>query len=696
MKKIIYSNITKALAVLLLIAALVSGIVLVGSGIEVYDQEDPLVYRFENDFSESHYIQTLLSAPQHAVHAVFRHIMLDEDETRLPGETSLPEDSGTEGGAVPDTATLIDELDAQLRKLYCAEHILYIVEWNGLVISNTGGADREALRSATFYSCIERKENGSVSYEGTMPEGYSSLFYDEARWEHIGELRITVAVKEAYATLCRAAWERQEALVTGIFSALLTLSILSLFLLIYLLCVCGKNAAGEQRIAPIDRIPTEIHLLFAGVVGGGGTLLILWLFEEHMGGNFPFNLLFPTVGCVAALSLGGVLTSLLSIVRNIKCRRTVDASLILSLIRLMLRGLLFVARRIGRGCRSVAHSLRRLLSRRGGVLLLILLGVYTGIVGFATFAFYIHKSLWLACVLITVLLFLVACRIIARHTADLDAIRKGASAIRSGDVTYRIPTPQSEELRQLAEDVSGIALGLDEAVSARLKAERMKAELITNVSHDLKTPLTSIINYTELLSQVEGLPEEARDYVAVIAKKNARLKNLTQDLFDISKAQSGDEEVTPERLDVATLIEQAMAEHESDPPTSALSFLVNTEKELFILADGRKMSRVVGNLIGNILKYAMKDTRVFITAVRREGQILMEFKNISAYPIEFDAEEIVGRFVRGDSSRSTEGSGLGLAIAKSYTELCGGRMEVTVDGDLFKVILTFPAADAEG
>ena len=228
-------------------------------------------------------------------------------------------------------------------------------------------------------------------------------------------------------------------------------------------------------------------------------------------------------------------------------------------------------------------------------------------------------------------------------------------------------------------------------MSAKLKAERMKAELITNVSHDLKTPLTSIINYTELLSQVEGLPEEARDYVHIIAVKNQRLKNLTQDLFDISKVQSGNEEVVWEKLNVALLLEQALAEHDNEIRESELPFCINAPKDLYISADGRKMSRVIGNLINNILKYTMKHTRVFITAAEKNGEILLEFKNISAYPMDFDADEIMGRFVRGDESRTTEGSGLGLAIVKSYTELCGGRFEIILDGDLFKAVLTFPA-----
>ena len=156
----------------------------------------------------------------------------------------------------------------------------------------------------------------------------------------------------------------------------------------------------------------------------------------------------------------------------------------------------------------------------------------------------------------------------------------------------------------------------------------MKTELITNVSHDLKTPLTSIINYTELLSKVEGLPEEARDYVSVIASKSDRLKRLTQDLFDISKAQSGNEEILWEKLDTQLLLQQTLGELDGEIRQSGLSFCVKTEPERYIFADGRKMSRVLGNLIQNTLKYAMKNTRVYLSAREEEGQVLLEIKNI--------------------------------------------------------------------
>lgn len=180
-----------------------------------------------------------------------------------------------------------------------------------------------------------------------------------------------------------------------------------------------------------------------------------------------------------------------------------------------------------------------------------------------------------------------------------------------------------------------------------------------------------------------------KDYARIIAKKSDRLKILTQDLFDISKVQSGNESVVSEKLDVSLLINQLLGEHDNEIKQSGLTFCVNTCKELYIFADGRKMSRVISNLVNNILKYTMKNTRVFITLYEEKGDVVMEFKNIASYPMDFSAEEITGRFVRGDESRTQEGNGLGLAIAKSYTEICNGIFNIVLDGDMFKAILKF-------
>ena len=215
-------------------------------------------------------------------------------------------------------------------------------------------------------------------------------------------------------------------------------------------------------------------------------------------------------------------------------------------------------------------------------------------------------------------------------------------------------------------------------------------DLITNVSHDLKTPLTSMIGCIDLLKQVEELPEEAQDYVELLSKKAERLRGMIQDVFDMAKATGGGQDLCMERLDMGRLIRQTAADIQDRIDASGLVWRMRIEDgELPFLGDSRKMYRVYQNLMENALKYSMAGSRVYVEVEEQDGVIRTSVKNISQCEMDFSAEEIMERFTRGDKSRSTEGNGLGLAIAKSFTEACGGRFEVTLDGDLFRADTEF-------
>lgn len=229
-----------------------------------------------------------------------------------------------------------------------------------------------------------------------------------------------------------------------------------------------------------------------------------------------------------------------------------------------------------------------------------------------------------------------------------------------------------------------------ESVEKQLKSERMKVDLITNVSHDLKTPLTAMVGCIDLLAKTEGLPQEAKDYVALLSVKAVRLREMIQDVFDMAKATSGGQDLHMERLDMARLLRQTAADMQERMDASGLIFRMKLgEEELPFMGDGKKLYRVYQNLLENTLKYSMAGSRVYIEAKEKEGKILTSIKNTSDCEMEFDADEVVERFTRGDKSRSTEGNGLGLAIAKSFTIACGGEFKVTIDGDLFKVETVF-------
>nr|WP_295761344.1 sensor histidine kinase [uncultured Intestinibacter sp.] len=268
----------------------------------------------------------------------------------------------------------------------------------------------------------------------------------------------------------------------------------------------------------------------------------------------------------------------------------------------------------------------------------------------------------------------------------LNEIMKGVHKIKEGELNYKIEEKNDIYFSSLANDINNISEGLENSIEQRIKSERMKSELITNVSHDLKTPLTSIINYVELIKKEEDLqPEYLKDYVRVLDNKSKRLKVLIEDLFEASKASTGNIELELVRLDLKQLLQQSIGELEDKLEEANLSLRVNlTEEDTYVLADGRRLYRVFENLLCNISKYSLKNTRVYIDVTKEDGKIITTMKNISSYELNFDPDEIMERFKRADESRNTEGSGLGLAIARDLVSLQGGKMSIEIDGDLFK------------
>lgn len=283
-------------------------------------------------------------------------------------------------------------------------------------------------------------------------------------------------------------------------------------------------------------------------------------------------------------------------------------------------------------------------------------------------------------------------------------LRAHVKAIEAGDLSApRRRIKLRGQFAKFDQSLDHITRSVDEMVARQTKAERMRAELITNVSHDLKTPLTSVINYVDLLSREPAQTPKAAEYLEVLGRASQRLKKLTIDLVDASKASTGNVEVRIEPVDLSVMTEQLAGEYADRFAEKGLTLLTRVaDGELFIAADGGLLGRVADNLLQNALKYAMPGTRVYLNVFRAEEEIRMELKNISAYPLEADkADELTERFVRGDASRHTEGSGLGLSIAKDLTALQGGRLELQADGDLFKAAVVFPAltelpAPAEG
>ena len=288
----------------------------------------------------------------------------------------------------------------------------------------------------------------------------------------------------------------------------------------------------------------------------------------------------------------------------------------------------------------------------------------------------------------------VAAMIFAIRKADgLDLIMDGLKKISDGELQYKIKTDTlTGKQKVMAEYINNIGGGLDAAVENSLKKERMQTELITNVSHDLKTPLTSIINYVDLMKRENPTDPKIQEYLRILDEKSQRLKVLTEDVVEASKASTGNIKLEMNDIDFVEMVQQVIGEFEEKFQEKNLTMMVHfTDEPSIIYADGQRMWRVLENVFGNVVKYAMEGTRVYAEISNRNKKVTFSLKNISAQPLNISADELTERFIRGDVARNTEGSGLGLSIAKSLTELQGGEFKLYLDGDLFKVMITFVA-----
>lgn len=609
---------------------------------------DGMIYQFETDFSQSSYMAGQVN------------------------NTAVTLEAALEGGISRQ------EFEQQTRDFPGS----YYGVMNGTVISNAELND-SATQNAAFY-LIARPDDA--------PQSNISWYYMPFDDESIDEYNvrsatyplgtvIRVCVTSEQAAQYQEIWSAQKNTFAHTIYIVLTLTAAALALFVYLLFVTGRRPEDEEmHLVTLDRLPVEGNvLLFWSVLGLAGGLNIALMEEIANGSSEMTFLLVPSVAFLTA-AFAFALELTLSLVRLIKNRSFARQCWCVRFVRWCRRG-------VREGTRKLMHLLTRDYKTRN--VLLLFFG-YTVVLALLATVFGAEGGSFLAFVL-GIAWFLAAGYFLARRIHGFERIVEALHRMRGGDMESRLTDMPEGVFTAMVEDINSLGDGMQAAVQNEIRAERMKTELITNVSHDLKTPLTSILSYSDLLCQMELTPEEANDYAKIIHQKGLRLKNLTSDLFEISKVRSGVEQMNCERLDAATLVRQALAEQEKAIQTSGLALKVTLpEKELPIRADGRKMSRVLENLIGNCVKYSLHGTRVFISLAERDGQAVLEVKNTANYEMDFAPDEITERFVRGDAARSTEGSGLGLAIAKSYTEACGGAFEVTVDGDLFKVRIVFP------
>ena len=470
--------------------------------------------------------------------------------------------------------------------------------------------------------------------------------------------------------------------VSGISAFLcILLGLGSALCLLFLVCAAGHRSGVEGIVSGWqDRIPLELYF--------GGDALLLYISLVMMDGIISSSPSSAYMGEILS-RLGGLsLCVLLCWLICLAALMTIATRLKLgkwwrnSLCYLLLRFLLSCRRRIWRTLMDFLQILPA--AWRAVVLVVGILAAQT----FLTLAmfesynsgpfFLLALTMDLAIVIGTAWL----CR-------QLQQIRDMGAALAAGNLDRKIDTRKMvRDIKAHAENLNAIGTGMTRAVEQRIKSERLKTELITNVSHDIKTPLTSIVNYVDLLEK-EELPEKATEYLAVLDRQSKRLKKLTEDLVEASKASTGNVTVRLTPILVNEIVHQAIGDYDERLTAGKLEVVVTTyEGNLNAMADGRLLWRVLDNLLSNVCKYALAGTRVYIDLGTRDNRVVVSMKNISRDQLNVNADELMERFVRGDASRHTEGSGLGLNIAKSLMELMGGTFALSVDGDLFKAELT--------
>ena len=454
-----------------------------------------------------------------------------------------------------------------------------------------------------------------------------------------------------------------------------------LLFLVFLARAAGRRVGREETVAGWqEKIPFD---LYAAVVLGGSAMLVAAAAsgtEDTFQGFEPIMIAVVLACCAAAYAL--FLAFWMTLCARVKLGRWWENTVCCWLLRLCRRILRWCWRVLCRAWGALAGFVR-------GIPLVWRTAVGCCVIGVLLFALESNHADGLLLALLAVLS-VAACLL----SMQLRRLQKGGEALAAGDLTSQVDTSHMYfDLKRHGENLNAISRGMSIAVEQKLKSERLKTELITNVSHDIKTPLTSIVNYVDLL-QREHTPEQEREYLAVLDRQAHKLKKLTVDLVEMSKASTGNIPCHIARRSVRELIDQTVGEYAEKLSAARLEPVVTLpDEELYCLCDGALMWRVLDNLLSNACKYACAGTRLYIAA-RREGEtVAFSFKNISRDALNIDPDELLERFVRGDSSRTTEGSGLGLNIAKSLVELQKGTFSIAIDGDLFKVGFILPRTE---
>ena len=558
---------------------------------------------------------------------------------------------------------------------HAKQELLYESQASDVMSDVIGGlyncSDEEALRSWLLDRCPPESGYGITVTNLTtgeeivtaLPEGAKIIYtaYRETYFSGV-ELNVTIELQEGFTP---RTYEYGLTLwLIDMADALIPLTVL--FAVLALFCFFWQMAAAGHwqgfeniHLTWFDKIPLD---LMAAVF-----MLPIGFFADYY--NYASAIAVVLWGTAV---LNCVFLFLITFVTRCKAGTVLKNNVIWYALKLLWRVLKVIGRWIGHLVRSVPVIWKAAL----GIAVLL-----------------VCDSLLVPYITLQRLIFLLVVALAAMYAAaGIATLLRGTKALAAGDYSKPVETRYLIfDLKQCGENLNKVQQGVQRAVEERLRSERMKTELITNVSHDIKTPLTSIVNYVDLLKKEPIDNPKAQEYLEVLDRQSKRLKKLTEDLVEASKASSGVMPVDCQPTNVNVLLSQLEGEYEERLQKADLTMIVHSAAgDPVVLADGKLLSRVMDNLMNNIVKYAMPGTRVYAAAAADDKETTISIKNVSRNELNVSADELMERFVRGDSSRHTEGSGLGLSIAKSLVELQGGRFELSIDGDLFRADISLP------
>ena len=551
---------------------------------------------------------------------------------------------------------------------------------NSNIYSNIDTADFVEDDTVKIYGQYLILDSKNLEYESNMRVTDAYLYNMMTTYKEMfdGNYYLEFAIDTSYPVVdsmkaARDVYYRYRPVVQASMAAAVVLLIGAFFCLASLTVSAGRaEPEGEITLLGIDRIKTEIF---------GGAILAALISGLMFAASTAYAVRNIRIEALIISGAGAAILNLIFLVGYLSFVRRIKAG---TLYRDSLTNLILTkCEYISAGATSSTGAFYTIIKVAAFFIFVVAVNLWLFYMGVEN-----YENTWfiiLAGVDVLILILLLNAAFQRRR------ILLAVKDIKTGNISEEIDVSRmTGENAELGKAINDMKEGLSQAMKSSIKTEKLKADLITNVSHDIKTPLTSIINYVGLLKRRDIKDEKAQEYIDVLDQKSSRLKTLTEDLVEASKITSGNISIEPVKLDMGMMISQMEGETEEKFEEASLTLVTTLpDEEAFIYADGRRLFRVLDNLYGNVAKYAMPGTRVYADLEVSEEKVLFSLKNISKQSLNIDASELTERFIRGDVSRSTEGSGLGLSIAESLTELQKGKFDVYLDGDLFKVTLEF-------